>query len=65
MTLYNLSGEMVFEERKEGNNDWNTLSWDLENKLGDQVASGLYVYRIQTVNLASQRTFVGKVVVIH
>jgi hypothetical protein len=43
----------------------NILDWPIVNNPGQRVASGLYVYVIREGSGPSQRTKVGKVVVIN
>jgi hypothetical protein len=58
-------GEAVWEDAVEGYSGRNSLAWNLENQLGEQVTSGLYLYVIRTDNGISTGTHRGKVVVIH
>ncbi|GEM_PF-1731931 len=65
MQLFSLSGEQIFEESFQGDRGVNSLSWNLENNSGGQVASGLYIYVLTTGDGASKRSQRGKVVVVH
>lgn len=65
LSLYNVLGEKVFVVSQSGRNGLNSIVWNLQNQMGNQVASGLYLYRvgIQGSNDGTQR--MGKVVVLH
>ncbi|HTC20025.1 MAG TPA: T9SS type A sorting domain-containing protein, partial [bacterium] len=65
LVLFNVSGEKIFETSLQGNSGWNSLPWNLENRLGGQVASGLYFYRIEATGAAAVSTRMGKVAVLH
>ncbi|HJT24466.1 MAG TPA: 6-bladed beta-propeller, partial [bacterium] len=64
LVLFNLSGEKVFEESSQGAGGANTLTWNLQNRMGGEVSSGLYVYVLTADDGTSARTQRGKVVVI-
>jgi hypothetical protein len=59
--LYNVTGEKVAELDGQGTSGVNSLTWNLENQQGGNVASGLYVYVLRSGNT----TRTGKVVVLH
>ena len=65
LELFTVSGEMIFKETLQGEPGLNKLKWGLENKMGSQVASGLYIYVIQVDDGMSAVTKIGKVVVLH
>ena len=65
LTLYSLSGEKIFSESAQGTVGLNTLVWDLTNTQNQPVASGLYIYVLQTVGSGKTENHMGKVVVIH
>ncbi len=65
LALYNLTGNLVYQTSEIGSAGLNTLLWKLENQSQNPVASGLYIYSIQTVSNGSVRKKIGKVVVIH
>jgi hypothetical protein len=65
VSLYTLVGEQVYSVQIEAAEGLNILTWPLENDLGQQVASGLYIYVIREGTGSSLKTKAGKVVVIH
>ena len=65
LMLFDLSGERVFEETSQGNAGLNPLSWRLVNEVGNQVASGLYIYILTADDGTSVKIQRGKVVVLH
>jgi DNA-binding beta-propeller fold protein YncE len=65
LKLFDISGEQVFEEFIQGNGGVNTLSWNLANGMGSQVASGLYIYVLEAEDGISTETQRGKVAVLH
>ena len=58
LKIYTVSGELVW--KKEKNNSDNSITWDLRNSRGSEVASGLYVYYVKTSNSSKK----GKLIVI-
>ena len=48
LKIYTVSGELVW--KKEKNNSDNSITWDLRNSRGSEVASGLYEYYVKTSN---------------
>jgi hypothetical protein len=65
LAIYTLLGEPVYFAQVEGGQGSNTLVWDARNNAGRAVASGLYLYVIQTNDGQTQETRKGKVAVIH
>lgn len=63
--LYNLSGEQIYSTTTEGNQEENQVIWNIVNKQGSNVSSGLYLYVIETDDGSSQMFYHGKVVVIN
>jgi|GEM_PF-2640566 len=44
--IYDLSGDLVHKMTKEGNlSGWDSLNWNGENRFGNYVGSGIYLYR--------------------
>lgn len=46
LKIYTMSGELVWSYNK--NNSDNSITWNLRNTKGSEVASGLYIYYIST-----------------
>jgi hypothetical protein len=65
LTLYSLSGERIYSANAQGTSGLNTLVWDLTNNQNQPVASGLYIYVLQTTGGGKTENHMGKVVVIH
>jgi hypothetical protein len=64
LALYNLAGERVYQTSLEGQAGLNTLAWNLQNQSSSAVASGLYLYIIQTDDTTGARLVKGKVAVL-
>jgi hypothetical protein len=47
LSLYDMAGELVYETSIQGNAGPNNISWNLENRLGQNVATGLYLFSIK------------------
>ena len=45
--IYTISGEKIREIKGEGEEGWNSIYWDLKNKRGRRVSSGVYIYSIE------------------
>jgi len=54
LKIYNLAGELVYE--KEGKNK---ITWNLKNKDGEEVASGIYIYFLRDENGSTKRGKIG------
>ncbi len=63
LTLVNLMGEMVYQQTLMGSTGLNTINWDLKNKAGTMVSSGLYVYAVRIDNGVGPFLKIGKVAV--
>lgn len=61
LTLYSITGEKVNTTEGQGVQGLNLLTWNLQNEAGSQVATGLYIYRIETEG----KVYTGKVAIIH
>jgi hypothetical protein len=61
LSLFTLTGELVYKTSAEGNTGANILTWDLNNQGREKVASGLYLYVLQAADGTSK---IGKLVVI-
>jgi len=61
LSLFNLAGEHVWAKSFKGQTGPNDFVWDLENKTGKNVASGLYIYLLEFGN---GRRLMGKVAVL-
>ena len=69
LSIYDWSGDMVLSETYSdvvsGQRNDQLVKWNLENQAGTPVARGLYVFRLEAVNSAGNRTnVVGKVLVV-
>jgi len=64
LTLYDLSGELVYQITLQGNIGSNLLTWNLQNLGGQNVASGLYVFYINISQGFPLKNPYGKVVVL-
>ena len=47
ITIYTISGERVREIREEGQKGINSVRWDMRNRYGRGVATGVYIYSIE------------------
>ena len=65
LSLYSLAGEEAYQTAASGNAGSNSLVWNLENKTGQPVASGLYIFVLRLDDGTGLSTQVGKVVVLH
>lgn len=67
LSVYNLSGIMVWERRMSAEEGFNSIYWDGRDRAGDRVANGTYLYILEVEFIDSyHRTEVvkGKVVVL-
>jgi hypothetical protein len=65
LSLYDLSGELVYKTTVQGNAGVNLISWNLKNQSGQQFASGLYIFHIDIAKGFPFASPSGKVVVLH
>jgi hypothetical protein len=65
ISLYAITGEVVYQTALEGNPGLNPILWRLANQGGQAVASGLYVYVIRVNDGVASLFYRGRVVVIH
>lgn len=56
--IYTISGELVITLIKSDTNDY--LEWDVKNSRGEAISSGVYIYRIKSVNSSKK----GKLMII-
>ena len=61
--VYTLSGDLVEELPFDGNTGVGTVRWDLVSRNGQDIASGIYLYSVETDDTNFDR-FIGKFVVI-
>jgi hypothetical protein len=61
LALYSIAGERVYVKEIQGISGMNLFDWNLRNRSGSQVASGLYLYRAHV----GGRIYSGKIAVIH
>ena len=69
LSIYDWSGDMVLSQTYpdvvSGQRNDQLVKWNLENQSGNIVARGLYIFRLEAVNKAGNRTnAVGKVLVV-
>ena len=69
LSIYDWSGDMVLSQTYpdvvSGQRNDQLVKWNLENQAGTPVARGLYVFRLEAVNIAGNRAnVVGKVLVV-
>ena len=69
LSIYDWSGDMVlsrtYPDVVSGMRNDQLLKWDLRNQAGNQVARGIYVFRLEAVNATGNRAnVVGKVLVV-
>ena len=69
LSIYDWSGDMVlsrtYPDVVSGIRNDQLLKWDLRNQAGNQVARGIYVFRLEAVNATGNRAnVVGKVLVV-
>ena len=69
LSIYDWSGDMVlsrtYPDVVSGIRNDQLLKWDLRNQAGNQVARGIYVFRLEAVNASGNRAnVVGKVLVV-
>ena len=65
LELFSLAGEGIYQAAIAGNPGLNVIEWKLVNQSGSTVASGLYLYRLETEDGVSTRSQAGKVAVLH
>ena len=65
LSLFSLNGELVYQTQMMGQAGANNLVWSLDNKSGLPVASGLYLYIVQTTGSSGSSLQRGKVIVVH
>ena len=67
--IYDWGGDLVYKQKyaniTTGQRDDSHIKWNLENRAGNSVARGIYVFRLEAVNGAGNRAnAVGKVLVV-
>ncbi|HTC22271.1 MAG TPA: hypothetical protein VK859_15545, partial [bacterium] len=65
LTLFSLSGEKVYQISIQGGNGLHRIPWNLTNQVNAPVASGLYIYLLETNDGVSALSQEGKVAVLH
>jgi len=65
LNLYSLTGGGVFSEAIDGNAGMNIITWLLKNSAQANVASGIYIFKIQVNDGSTTVTKTGKVLVLH
>ncbi len=63
--VFALTGEEVYSVSQQGQAGANNLWWNLENQAGSNLASGLYLYRVEVEGVAGSFFKTGKVVLLH
>ena len=69
LSIYDWSGDMILSQTYpdvvSGQRNDQLVKWNLENQAGNQVARGLYIFRLQAINAAgNSANAVGKVLVV-
>ena len=64
VSLFSVAGETVYQAQSQGNAGLNVIPWDLVNRAGSSVASGLYIYVVEIDGPAGATFHTGKVVVL-
>ncbi len=69
LSIYDWSGDMVLSQTYpdvvSGQRNDQLVKWNLENQAGNQVARGLYIFRLEAINVAgNSANAVGKVLVV-
>lgn len=65
LSLYTVSGELVYQATVQGNAGTNVITWNLVNRAGQPVASGLYVFELVIPDGFPDSPVSGQVAVIH
>lgn len=63
ISIYSVSGELVYYGSTSGFNGSNDLIWPVKNQSNQEVASGLYIYQLRVDGVSD--TKVGKIAVLH
>ena len=66
LALFTLLGEQIYQTTFQGNAGLNNFDWNTQNQMNQLVASGLYIYILETddiTNGVNRKT--GKVVILH
>ena len=63
LKVYNIVGEMVYDDVKTDDASTDTLTWDTKTKSGEKVASGVYVYQLTNPKVSSDKKS-GKLAII-
>jgi len=65
LNIFTVTGEKVYGTKFQGHTGENVIPWVLVNEGGTSVASGVYMFIIQTKSGASAEQMAGKVLVLH
>jgi len=65
LSLFTLLCEQVFQTTFQGNAGSNVVEWKLQNQIGQSIASGLYLYALETDDGTGMTRKTGKVAVLH
>jgi hypothetical protein len=65
LNLYSLLGAEIFSDTIYGNAGMNNITWLLRNNAQANVASGIYIFKIQVNNGYTTVAKTGKVLVLH
>jgi hypothetical protein len=65
LSIYNLVGEKVYQNSFPGNIGSNSYAWNVQNQAGQPLASGLYLYVIETDDGSAKERYMGKIIVLH
>jgi hypothetical protein len=64
LSIFALSGELVYQTEVYGSRGTNTLIWEARNQARQAVASGLYLYVLRANDGSSTQTVQGKIAII-
>jgi hypothetical protein len=65
LTLFAITGEQVFDTQEQVQTGKSSLLWNVQNSVGQTVASGLYIYLLRVDGAGSEETLAGKVLILH
>jgi hypothetical protein len=65
LTLYTIAGEKVFSTQVQEGQGKSALSWNVQNDMGQPVASGLYIYVLKAIGKGYDETRTGKALIVH
>jgi hypothetical protein len=64
LSLFAISGELVYKTFVQGSEGFNDLTWKIDNQSGTPVASGLYIYLLEITTDSGKTIKTGKIAVV-